>query len=182
MVYVTTVPADADEIPPSFEAFVRAEGPHLKGLARLLVGDDGLAEDLLQGVLARCFPRWDRIQLGGEPLAYVRRSLVNARTSLWRARRRESATVADSVVPSPESAIVDSLDLERRVRQLSRRQRQVLALRYSCDLPEADIAHLLRINVGTVKSQHSRAIAKLRTSYASTDSLSGGPMEARGKR
>jgi len=146
----------------TFDAFVQTEGPRLKGLARLVAGDDWLAEDLLQGVLAKCMPRWERIAQG-DPIAYVRRSLVNARISYWRQHRRQViGDVPEGSTSSHEHAVVDRITIDMCIKQLSRQQRQIIALRYSYDLTEVDIAGTLSVNVGTVKSQHSRAMKKLR--------------------
>jgi RNA polymerase sigma factor (sigma-70 family) len=52
----------------------------------------------------------------------------------------------------------------RALRQLTRRERAVVVLRYFADLTEQDTAEELGVTVGTVKSTHSRALAKLRIS------------------
>lgn len=102
-----------------FDAFVRLEGPRLKGLARLLVGEDWLAEELLQDVLARCLPRWEQIS-AGDPVAYIRRSLIHARVSHWRKFRRETlGTVPEHSVASYEAALLEALFLESLLRRLS---------------------------------------------------------------
>ena len=69
-----------------FREFAAARGPALSRSAYLLTGDHQLAEDLLQTALTRCVAHWDRIA-DGNPEAYVRRAMINLRTSWWRKRR-----------------------------------------------------------------------------------------------
>lgn len=133
----------------------------------------GDAEDLLQTVLARTYLVWDRIRDPSAVDAYVRRAMVNTRTSLWRRRRlHERTTDALPEHPGPdEAAAVDQrLDLRdalwAALSELSRRQRAVVVLRHYEDLSEAEVAELLGISVGTVKSTTSKALARLRSSAA----------------
>ncbi|MCW2870985.1 MAG: sig38 [Streptomyces oryziradicis] len=72
---------------PDFEEFVAACGPRLLRVAWLLTGDGHLAEDLLQTVLAKVWPKWHRIA-PDHPEAYVRKALVNTHASWWRRRWR----------------------------------------------------------------------------------------------
>ena len=151
-----------------FGEFVAVRGQALQRTAYLLTGDWALAEDLVQTALARAYPRWSRI-VGDDPEAYVRRILVNTWSSWWRRRwRGEVPTEA-----MPEQVEVDAFALSDRkdalrtaLGRLPRRQRAIVVLRYHEDMSEAQVAHLLGISVGTVKSQASRAIAKLRDDVA----------------
>jgi DNA-directed RNA polymerase specialized sigma24 family protein len=72
---------------PDFEEFVAACGPRLLRVAWLLTGDGHLAEDLLQTVLAKVWPKWHRIA-PDHPEAYVRKALMNTHASWWRRRWR----------------------------------------------------------------------------------------------
>ncbi|WP_245740113.1 SigE family RNA polymerase sigma factor [Nonomuraea maritima] len=141
-------------------AFVEARSPRLLRTAYLLCRDWAQAEDLLQAALVRAWRVWGRV--GEHPDAYVSRVLVNTHLS-WRRRlwRRELPTDAP-----PETAAADMTD-ERAVLwaalgRLPPRQRAVLVLRYFEDLPEAAVAEILNCSIGTVKSQSSKAPAKLR--------------------
>jgi RNA polymerase sigma-70 factor (sigma-E family) len=152
----------------SFEAFVAASSARLFTMAVLLCGHDRAeAEDLLQGVLERAFRRWPRIARQGDPDAYIRQMLVNASVDRWRRlrRRREEASLtglADSAV-ADRSGQIDDRDLLLRVlTRLPARQRAVIVLRYLEDLSEAQTAAVLGCSEGTVKSQASRALARLR--------------------
>jgi RNA polymerase sigma factor (sigma-70 family) len=62
----------------------------------------------------------------------------------------------------PHAGLDDRDQLWRAMQRLPRRQRAVLVLRYFEDLSEIEVADALGCSVGTVKSQASRALAKLR--------------------
>lgn len=151
--------------PEGFDEFVVSRSPRLLRTAYLLVHDWALAEDLLQTALARAWEAWRRID--GDPEPYVRRILVNTYASSWRRRWRGELPTADfpetgAEVASPDGVVVERDRVWRALRQLPRRQRAVLVLRYFEDLSEAEVADTLGCSVGTVKSQASRALAKLR--------------------
>ncbi len=150
-----------------FRDFVSHRSPALLRTAYLLcAGDRGAAEDLLQEVLERVFPRWRRIHEHPEP--YVRAALVNAATNRWRHRSRrvvEAPPVSEGrhpLVPGPEQRVLDHDLVVRALAELPPRMRAVLVLRYFDDLSESDTAAALRCGVGTVKSQTSRGLARLR--------------------
>ena len=152
----------------SFAEFVAARGQALQRTAYLLTSDWTLAEDLLQTSLARAYPRWNGI-VGDDPEAYVRRILVNTWSSWWRRRWRgevpteslpEHAAADDFATADRRSALSAALD------RLPKRQRAIVVLRYHEDMSEAQVAHVLGVSVGTVKSQASRALAKLRDDAA----------------
>jgi RNA polymerase sigma-70 factor (sigma-E family) len=149
-----------------FTDFVTHRAPALLRTAFLLCGGDrGAAEDLLQEVLERVYPRWRRIE--GVPEHYVRTSLANAAANRWRARSRRVSEVRleeakDTTRTGHEQQIVEHDQVVRALRELPPRMRAVLVLRYFDDMTEADVATALRCSVGTVKSQTSRGLARLR--------------------
>jgi RNA polymerase sigma-70 factor (sigma-E family) len=150
-----------------FDAFVVARSPALLRTAYLLVGDEGLAEDLLQTALTKSWFAWKRIT--GEPEAYVRRVLVTTSASWWRRRWTREMPTAD--LPERRSSVeadglVEEQDLWDAIARLPRRQRAVVVLRYLEDRTEAETAQLLGCSVGTVKSQCAKALAKLRLDAA----------------
>ena len=151
-----------------FEEFVAGRGQALQRFGYALTGDWGLAEDLLQTALARAYPRWSRIRRD-DPEAYVRKIMVNTWSSWWRRRWRgevPAAQLPEAAGPD-EAAGVDSRQaLRAALAQLPPRQRAVVVLRYDQDLPEAQVAALLGISVGTVKSQAAKALASLRAQAA----------------
>ena len=170
--------ADAD-----FTDFVRISSTGLLRTAVLLVGGDrGHAEDLLQGVLERMYPRWARIE--GPPEAYARRALAHAAVNRWRSRRRRVAELPlwdDGPGPAdPTGDLAATVELRdalvRALLTLPARQRAVLVLRFLDDLAEEEVARALGCSVGTVKSQSSRGLARLRdrSAHLEIDSPTGG--------
>lgn len=148
----------------AFEAFVRARTPALTRTAYLLTGDAHLAEDLVQGALVKAAEHWHRIETS--PEAYVRRTLYTQQVSVWRRRRgvREHALGAYDA-PAASSGAHDPdlrLSLVEALRRLTTRQRTVLVLRFFEDLTEPQVADVLGVSRGTVKSTTHHALARLR--------------------
>jgi RNA polymerase sigma-70 factor (sigma-E family) len=159
----------------SFEQFVEGSSSRLLTLAMLLTGHNRAdAEDLLQTVLERAYRRWRRICRAGDPAPYVRRMLVNAavdRGRLLRRRPEQPLAIEDGGgAPGPAqpaasdqaAAIADKDLLWRAMAELPVGQRAVLVLRYYEDLSEAQTAAILGCSVGSVKTQASRALSKMR--------------------
>ena len=147
-----------------FEEFVRGRSTALLRTSYLLTGDRGAAEDLLQSVLERVARRWTAIS--DSPDAYVHRALTNAAVNRWRRRRPAELPLLDAHHPaSPDATDVVAVrdQLIRGLMALPARQRAVLVLRYFDDLTEAETAHALGCSVGTVKSQASRGLDRLRS-------------------
>jgi RNA polymerase sigma-70 factor (sigma-E family) len=148
----------------TFAAFVQARWGRLVRLAYSLTLDIGRAEDLVQESLARMWPVWPRVR-DGNPDAYVRRTLVNGAISA--ARRRWRAEEPRWDVPDTAAGSgSDQVDLRdllvRELATLSMSQRAVVVLRYAEDLSEQQVAELLGLSVGTVKTHASRGLARLR--------------------
>jgi RNA polymerase sigma-70 factor (sigma-E family) len=144
----------------SFDAFVRARLPELLRFGRALTGSPDAAADLVQDALERTLLAWGRLESREEPEGYVRRIMVNRNISVWRKLRREYVT-AEVHDHGLEDRRFDH-DMWNALGALPPRQRAVIVLRYYEDQSEADIARILGCSVGTVKSQASKALAKLR--------------------
>lgn len=160
-----------------FTEFVAYRSSALLRTAYLLCGGDrGAAEDLLQDVLERVYPRWRKIS--GNPEGYVRAALANAATNRWRrkARRVTEAPLEHAVsagVAGHEQGVLARDQLVRAMHDLPPRMRTVLVLRFFEDMTEAQAADVLRCSVGTIKSQTSRGLAKLRELVAEPDLARG---------
>jgi RNA polymerase sigma-70 factor (sigma-E family) len=134
--------------------------PSLVRTAYLLCGDMHLAEDLVQAALVKAVAHWRRI--GDHPEPWLRKVIVNDHISHWR-RHRGRELLLDEV---PDTAVGDpgrDLDLADALSRLAPRQRAVIVLRYYEDLTEQETARVLSVSVGTVKTQHRDAIARLRS-------------------
>lgn len=151
-----------------FEVFVATRSNSLMRTAYLLTGVRADAEDLLQTTLAKVFLSWARIDDKGAADAYARRTMITTQISFWR-RRKVIEVVTDRV---PEVAAAQAPDIDDdlwvALTQLPKRQRAVVVLRYYEDLSEAEIATALGCSNGTVKSQASKALAKLREALIQT--------------
>ncbi|HJP76008.1 MAG TPA: SigE family RNA polymerase sigma factor [Pseudonocardiaceae bacterium] len=149
-----------------FVEFVAHRSGALLRTAYLLCGgDQGAAEDLLQDVLERTYPRWQRIT--GPPEAYLRAALANMATNRWRTRSRRVAETPllefhQPSVAAHDSRIADRDEVVRALAKVPPRMRAVLVLRFFDDLSEAQAAAALGCSVGTIKSQTSRGLDALR--------------------
>lgn len=144
-------------------------------LACLLLGDLAAAEDAVQDAFVNTYRHWSAIAGPAAARAYLRVAVVNACRSVGRKR----VTAARSLVrqgnaelglrdgtaapTGPDSELITAL------RALTRRQQEVLVLRYWADLPEREIAETLRISAGTVKSTAARALRTLQARLEAPD-------------
>lgn len=154
---------------PSFASYVRARQPVLLRAARSLTANPCDAEDLLQTALTKTYVAWDRIEDHRALDGYVRRALLNTRTSQWRKRKVDEFACEELPEPAPVQAAADPAERQalhdamwQAVTRLPARQRAMVVLRYYEDLSEAQTAEVLGVSVGTVKSAVSRALGKLR--------------------
>lgn len=149
---------------PAFDDFVVASGDRLFRTAYVLTRDYGLAEDLVQTALSKSWSAWSRID--HNPWPYVQKVVFTTYVSWWRRRRWHAERPTDSPpergVASTADAHAVRSDLSSAIGRLPHRQRAVIVLRYYEDLTERETAAVLGCSVGNVKSQASRAIAKLR--------------------
>jgi RNA polymerase sigma-70 factor (sigma-E family) len=151
----------------TFDDYVRTCGPALVRLARLIAGDRYLGEDLVQEVLTKAYPRWNRILAGGQPDVYLRRMLVNAHTS-WR-RKRSSSEFVDGAdrVERPDGSDIGAEAVQRDavwrlIARLPPKQRVTVVLRFYEDLDDTAIAEIMGCSPATVRTHAMRALAALR--------------------
>ena len=150
---------------PAFHEYVTSRSGSLLRMAYLLTRNRADAEDLVQAALAKTYQAWDRIEDRAAVDGYVRRAMVNTHISWWR-RRRVEEYPTDEIPDQPvidhasDSEVQDAL--RRAIERLPQRMRAAVVLRYYEDMSEAEIANVLGVSLGTVKSTVSRAVAKLR--------------------
>lgn len=153
-----------------FTQFVEQASPGLLRTAWFIVGDVDAARELVQATLVKVYVRWSRVQ-PETATAYARRVLVNLAKDMWKQDGREIATDLStpamdtaSVVDEPHR-LVEGAALVQALRRLPGQQRAVVVLRYYCDRSVREVADLLGISEGAVKSASSRGLTALREHY-----------------
>jgi RNA polymerase sigma-70 factor (sigma-E family) len=151
-------PSDAE-----FTELVHVSWASLYRTAYLMLGDRGEAEDLVQTALAKTYASWSRVRTVEAAPGYARAVLVNTAASWFRKKswRNERPTerlpdLGHESDPSDRPALIQALGA------LPPRQRAVVVLRYYEDLSVAETAAALGVTEGTVKSQTSAGLTKLR--------------------
>ena len=150
-----------------FRVFVQGIAASLHRTAYLLCGDWYLADDLVQEALAKAYSHWRKVQRADNPSAYVRRILINESRRNW--RRNKNLTVqpddrvADITVSDMSDHVVNRAELLQALQALPKRQRATVVLRFLEGLSERETAEALGCGEGTVKSQTSRALIKLKS-------------------
>lgn len=144
----------------------RAHHLELVRLAMMMTGDLATAEDVVQDVYERLHRRWPVMRTSGGGLAYARASVLNGCRSAHRravVRRKQVARLAGEEQPGSdtEAAAANRGALADALRALPPRQREILVLRYFCDLDVAEISGMLRIGQSSVRSAISRGLAAL---------------------
>jgi len=154
-----------------FAAFVRSYGNTMKRLGHAVSGDPDIAEDATQSALIKVFKHWHEIE---HPRAYARRAVVSECIDRGRRLQREKVAPAGEWGTLPGERGTSPQDQEawemrealwQAVRRLPPRQRAVLALRYFESLTDSEIADVLAISAGAVRSTASRALGALRLIY-----------------
>jgi RNA polymerase sigma-70 factor (sigma-E family) len=149
-----------------FDAFFRRHHRELARLAYTMTGSQEDADEVVGESLASAWEHWGRVQAADQPLAYVRKIVVNRSVDRVRRviRERQGTLLLGPIVrwfasvPDVETAI----DLQAAVLALPAGRRACVVLRHVFDLSEAEVARTLGISLGTVKSQTSKGLAQLR--------------------
>ncbi len=152
-------------------AITQLYGSHYRPLVRLavlLVHDVSTAEEVVQDSFVALHSGLHRLRDGEKALAYLRTAVVNRSRSVLRHR-----VVVDRNAPKPPPdmpsaehgalALLERSAVVAALRELPTRQREVVVLRFYGDLSEAQIASMMGITRGAVKSHTSRAMAALRS-------------------
>jgi RNA polymerase sigma-70 factor, ECF subfamily len=147
----------------SFDEFYRVEYPGLVAVAIALVGSVETSEDLVQDTMVKSLERWRSVQSLQRPGGWAHRVLLNACTSWFRRRRIEANYLARfrKVEPTASGPSPDAMVFWGAVRQLPERHRMVMALHYAGDRSVAEVASILKVPEGTVRSDLTRARAAL---------------------
>lgn len=154
---------------PLFAEFVAERGDALLRYGYVLTGNAHDAADLTQEALLRLRGAWSRVRRKSNPESYARTTMARLHIATWRLRRREQLAWQ-----LPEGEHHDALptgmeqEMWQALAALPRKQRAVLVLRYYEQLSDAEIAEVLGVSRGTVRSQASRALDKLRTAQVAT--------------
>lgn len=147
----------------AFAAFFETDSARLVRLGTFLTGDADRGADLAQEALARTYTNWGRIKSEG-PGPYARRILVHLVRSQHRRAlvERKHQTRPIDRVDSHAPRIDDWLLISHALQELPPMRRSIVVLRYYEDLPEREIAEILDLPLGTVKSGLHRALAQLK--------------------
>lgn len=159
-----------------FTAYVAGRRAHLFRAAYLLCGDPHRAEDIVQTALAKLYVAWPRASRADSIDAYVRRIIINSHLDEHRRPwRRESPVEEDRLDRAAPTGVTteDSDALWHALRQLGPKQRRVVVLRHYWGLSVEETAADLGVSPGTVKSQTSAALEKLRATLMA-DTISPG--------
>ena len=174
---VSVPPAEREAAGSAAEVISGLHAQNYRALVRLamaLVDQEASAEEVVQEAFERVLRRWDRLRDPAAAEAYLRQAVVNGcRDRLRRraVRRAAPVTHARAEASAEDTAILN--DEQRRtlaaLRQLPRRQREVLLLRYFAQWSDSQVAEALAISVGTVKSTAHRGVAALRAALTEAD-------------
>jgi RNA polymerase sigma-70 factor (sigma-E family) len=150
-----------------FQEFFTSQYGALRRLGFLLTGDWSEGEELAQDALVRIWWRWTLVRRQEHPEAYARKVLINRHRSLLRRLRLDARHAGQARIEAADPGQREELLVVwAAIRRLPTRQRAVVVLRYHEDLPELEVARVLQMPVGTVKSTANRALARLRRELA----------------
>lgn len=147
----------------TFDDFFRVEYPNLVAVATALAGSPEDGEDLVQDTMVKALLRWSTVQRLESPGGWAHRVLLHACRSWWRRRRTQAGFLARQrrVEPSTDGPSPDAMAFWAAVRTLPERPRQVMVLHYAGDHTTAEVARILDVPEGTVRSDLTRARAAL---------------------
>ena len=147
-----------------FGRFLSAQRPRLEAVARRVVNDGPMAEDVVSDAALRVWRRMS-VEVPDNPAGYLTTAVRNeAITQLRRVKRERDvvAVLAPPAAPSEEARVDDRDYVQRLLSTLTPAQRATLEMRYGMDCSETEIAEALGVPAGTVKSHAHRALRRLR--------------------
>ncbi|MEV4274863.1 SigE family RNA polymerase sigma factor [Actinoplanes xinjiangensis] len=144
-----------------FHAYFERHHASLSRLAYLMTGESGIADDLAADALTEVWRHWDRVTAADDPVAYGHGIVMNLARNWVRRRGRERLLSFESLRRDRDTDVPAVLDVRGALRRLPHRRRACVVLRYAFDLPEREVAAILGISVGAVKSSTSRGAKQL---------------------
>ncbi|MFD7613670.1 SigE family RNA polymerase sigma factor [Streptomyces sp. NPDC059828] len=154
----------------AFTAYVQERRASLYATAYHLTGDRYEAEDLLQSALFSTYRAWDRITDKAAVGGYLRRTMTNLHISAWRRRKLNEYPTEELPETAGETDAMRGTELRavlwQALARLPELQRTMLVLRYYEGRTDPEIADILDISVGTVKSSIWRSLRRLREDEA----------------
>ncbi|MEV8504765.1 SigE family RNA polymerase sigma factor [Actinoplanes sp. NPDC051475] len=155
-----------DDAAAAFRAFFERRHVELARLAFLLTGDASVADDLAADALTEVWRHWSRVEAADDPVAYARGIVTNLTRQWVRRRIRERRGLLGMHLlagtrGTPDPDVPAVLDVRSALSHLPHRRRACVVLRYAFDLSEREVARVLGISVGAVKSQTSRGARQL---------------------
>lgn len=150
----------------AFTAYVQERRASLYATAYHLTGDRFEAEDLLQSALFSTYRAWDRISDKAAVGGYLRRTMTNLHISAWRRRKLNEYPTEELPETVGDTDAMRGTELRavlwQALARLPELQRTMLVLRYYEGRTDPEIASILDISVGTVKSSIWRSLRRLR--------------------
>jgi len=156
--------------PTSFEELFHSERLRLFGALCLLTGDRHEAEDIAQDAFVRLYERWPHVRSLDDPVGYLYRTALNG----FRSRRRRSMMALRRQLPTRDrpdelTAVERNADLMYRLAQLTVKERTAVVALDLLELSSEEAGQLLRMSPGAVRTQASRARARLRRKASDDD-------------
>lgn len=148
----------------AFRRFFDDHHADLSRLAYLVTGDSQAADDLAADAFVEVWRHWERVQAAQSPIAYARGIVTNLARQWIKRQSRERAGILRLGLLRRERGESDTpavLDVRAALQRLPQRRRECVILRYAFDVPEKEVATILGISVGAVKSHTSRGAAQL---------------------
>jgi RNA polymerase sigma-70 factor (sigma-E family) len=158
--------SEAVDAEAAFTAYVQERRASLYATAYHLTGDRFEAEDLLQSALFSTYKAWDRISDKAAVGGYLRRTMTNLHISAWRRRKLNEYPTEELPETPGDTDAMRGTELRavlwQALARLPELQRTMLVLRYYEGRTDPEIAEILDISVGTVKSSIWRSLRRLR--------------------
>lgn len=166
-----------DDAERAFRRFFDEHHTDLSRLAYLVTGETQVADDLASDAFVEVWRHWERVQAADSPIAYARGIVTNLARQWIKKQTRERAGLLRLGLLRRDRGETDTpaiLDVRAALGRLPLRRRECVILRYAFDVPEKEVAAILGISVGAVKSHTSRGAAQLSEFLREMPLMTGG--------